>query len=104
MKANKVLCLAIVVAAFLWPAAPSSSAAVPPEDLERIGAAAPPEAPAKPLKARRLLVFTLAKGYIHSATPWGAEALRILGEKTGAFSTVVSQDPSVFEKESLDAV
>jgi type 1 glutamine amidotransferase len=46
-------------------------------------------------------VFTLAKGYVHESTPWGAEALRIVGEKSGAFSVTVSEEPSVFEAASL---
>jgi type 1 glutamine amidotransferase len=76
--------------------------AVPADDLDRIREASPVEPPVKPLKPRRLLVFTLAKGYIHQATPWGVEALRALGEKTGAFSAVASEDPAVFQREALE--
>jgi len=79
-----------------------ASDAVPSGDVERIQLAAPAQAPAKPAKPRSLLVFTLAKGYIHDATPWGVEAIRILGNKTGAFSVVASDDPAVFERASLD--
>src|SRR3974377_1312740 len=52
------------------------SAAVPETDLVHIQQAVTFSAPPKPENPRRLLVFTLAKGYIHTATPWGAEALR----------------------------
>lgn len=75
---------------------------MPPADLARIHQAAPSQAPAKPTKPRSLLVFTLAKGYIHDATPWGVEALRAIGEKTGAFSVVASDDPGVFERSRLE--
>jgi hypothetical protein len=77
------------------------SGEVPAAERERIEQAAPSEAPAKPLEPRRLLVFTLAKGYIHESTPWGVEALKVLGEKTGAFSTLASDDPEVFQREGL---
>jgi type 1 glutamine amidotransferase len=76
-------------------------AAVPDADLARIREAAPSTAPAKALGPRRLLVFTLAKGYIHQATPWGVEALRELGSKTGAFTAVPTDDPEAFKRESL---
>ena len=59
---------------------------VPPGDLEKIQQAAPSEAPAKTARPRRLLVFTLAQGFVHEATPWGVAALRIMGEKTGAYT------------------
>lgn len=69
--------------------------------MAKIENAAPSTASIKGKPDRRLLVFTLANGYILKATPWGVEALRILGETTGTFTTVHSNDPAVFEKQSL---
>ena len=74
---------------------------VPADDLVKIQQAAPGEAPVKVARPRKLLVFTLAKGYQHEATPWGVAALRMIGEKTGAFTAIASEDPKVFEKASL---
>jgi len=74
---------------------------VPADDLAKIQQAAPGEAPVKVARPRRLLVFTLAKGYEHEATPWGVAALRMMGEKTGAYTATASEDPKVFERESL---
>jgi type 1 glutamine amidotransferase len=74
---------------------------VPPGDLDRIRQAAPSEAPARVDLPRHLLVFTLAKGYQHDATPWGVAALRIMGEITGAYTATASDDPKVFARESL---
>jgi uncharacterized protein len=74
---------------------------VPPGDLLKIRQAAPSEAPVKTSQPRRLLVFTLAKGFVHEATPWGVAALRIVGEKTRAYSVVASEDPEVFRRDSL---
>jgi type 1 glutamine amidotransferase/HEAT repeat protein len=90
----------LVVAALLgWPA---SAAEIPAADLVRIQQAAPAAPHAKPLQTRRLLVFTLAVDYVHESTPWGVAALRVLGEKTGAYATVASDAPEVFERASLD--
>ncbi len=77
------------------------AAEVPREDLERIRLAAPGEAPAVPLKPRKLLVFSRAEGYIHDSIPWGAAALRIIGEKTGAYTARVSDDPAMFDRDTL---
>lgn len=74
---------------------------VPAEDLARIRAAAPEKAPAAPSRPRRLLVYNDCKGFVHSAIPHGAAALRVLGEKTGAFEAVAGSDPAVFRPESL---
>lgn len=74
---------------------------IPPGDLAKIREAAPADAPASGAKPRRLLVFTLAKGFAHESTPWGVAALRITGEKTGAFTVADSDDPAVFERDSL---
>ena len=74
---------------------------VPAGDLMKIQQAAPVEAPVKVARPRKLLVFTLANGYQHEATLWGVAALRLMGEKTGAYTAIASDDPKVFERESL---
>ena len=80
----------------------SSSADVPKQDIER-DSRRPPHAmrTAKPKKPRKLLVFSKADGYVHDSIPWGAQALRILGEKTGAYTAVLSDDPAMFDREKL---
>jgi type 1 glutamine amidotransferase len=71
------------------------------DELRKIASAAPRIAPAKPKQARRLLVFTLCKGYYHVSIPHGARALELAGQNTGAYTTVISEDPAVFEPASL---
>lgn len=72
-------------------------------ESEGIAEAIPSRAIAKPRKKRRLLIFDLNVGYPgHGSIPYANEAFRAMGEKTGAFETVVSRDPAVFEKDSLD--
>jgi type 1 glutamine amidotransferase len=93
------LCVGLLLAVWLPPMGVALE--VPAGDLAKIQQAAPGEAPAKAARPRRLLVFTLAKGYEHEATPWGVAALRIIGEKTGAYTAIASEDPKVFERVSL---
>jgi len=71
------------------------------EQIEKMKAAVPGKATVKPVQPRRLLVFTLCKGFRHSSIECGAKALEIMGQKTGAYETVVSEDVSMFAPEKL---
>jgi hypothetical protein len=61
------------------------------EQVRRIQAAAPDEAPAKPTKPRKVLVWGHA--WTHQPNPYAEKVLEILGRKTGAFEAVLSDDP-----------
>ncbi len=76
------------------------SAAISPEEMKKIEAAVPEQATAKPRKPRKLLVFSLVGGN-HTATPYGAKALELMGAKTAAFDVVHGTDPSVLKAENL---
>ena len=82
--------------------AESDKKGVPAEDIERIKAAAPLSPPVRPARPRKLLVYSAAPMYYHTAIPWGVEAFRVLGEQTGAYSVLVCDDNSVFESECLE--
>lgn len=71
------------------------------EELKKLFHAAPATATAKPKQPRKLLVFTLCKGYYHVSIAHGAKALEFAGQKTGAFTTVVSDDIALFEPDKL---
>lgn len=62
---------------------------------------APVKPQAEPQTKRRVLVFTLMTGFQHWATPHTAEVVRILGEKTGAYEAVVSDEVIHFEKVNI---
>ena len=71
-------------------------------ERQRVVAAIPSRAPAAPAKPRKLLIFELNVGYGgHRSIPTANLAFTLMGEKTGAFETVVSRDPAVFEPQSL---
>lgn len=86
---------------FSLPAADDFTASVPDADKEKIREAAPAEAPAKAKKERRILVFTLTRGFRHSSIPHGVVAMETLGTKSGAFTIEHSEDPAVFAAENL---
>jgi type 1 glutamine amidotransferase/sugar phosphate isomerase/epimerase len=72
------------------------------EERERIEQALPGKAIVQPAKPRRLLIFTLNVGYGgHPSIAHASEAFTLMGKRTGAFEAVVSNDPAVFQRESL---
>jgi type 1 glutamine amidotransferase len=88
--------------AFAAAAATRPADEVPDEDRRKVEAAIPSKAPAKPRKARKLLIFDLNIGYGgHPSIRTANLAFTLMGRKTGAFETVVSHDPAVFKPESL---
>ncbi len=72
-----------------------------PAEIQKMRDAAPKEPRVKPQKPRRLLVYSVSWGYWHDSIPYGAKVAQILGEKTGAFETIFSDDPRIFEADSL---
>lgn len=74
----------------------------PPNDAaEKILAAVPDKPMAAPQKNRRLLVFSVTNGFRHGSIPTGQLMMRLMGEKTGAFEAVVSDDLANFEADVL---
>ncbi|MDB5439606.1 MAG: hypothetical protein JWM33_2033 [Caulobacteraceae bacterium] len=61
----------------------------------------PNSAPAKPKKARRVLVLAHASGYVHSVIPLTALTVSELGKKTGAWSTDIIYDLKDFTAANL---
>jgi type 1 glutamine amidotransferase len=71
------------------------------EETPKVEAALPDKAPAVPQKARKLLVFNRAAGFVHDSIPLGAKTWELMGKKTGAFEATVTDDPAVFAPEKL---
>lgn len=71
------------------------------DELNKIASAVPSQATVRPAQPRKLLVFTLCKGYYHTSIPYGAKAVELMGERTGAFKATPSDDIAMFEPEAL---
>lgn len=71
------------------------------EEIQFIEQALPSQAPAKPVAKRNVLLFKRCRGYHHSSIPVGIKALEMMGEKTGAYATEVSDDMAIFSAETL---
>ncbi|EAQ79100.1 family 16 glycoside hydrolase [Blastopirellula marina] len=63
-----------------------------PDELKKIEEAAPAKATAVPKKDRNVLVFMRHAGYRHSSIPVGARAVQLLGDKSGAFTSKITDD------------
>jgi type 1 glutamine amidotransferase len=72
-----------------------------PEDVQAMVAALPDKAPAKPKKARRVLVLGRAAGYVHASIPLAARTIEEMGKKTGAWSTTITYDAADINEKNL---
>jgi hypothetical protein len=75
---------------------------IPANEVEKIEQAAPAKPTVEPAKSRKLLVFDLCKGFKHGSIPYIDKALQVMGQKTGAYETVVSNDMVMFRPENLN--
>jgi type 1 glutamine amidotransferase len=72
-----------------------------PADVEKMLAALPDTAPAKPLKPRKILVLGRAAGFVHSSIPLAARFVDAAGSKTKAWTTTITYDAADINKENL---
>jgi len=63
-----------------------------PSDVDRMTAALPDKAPARPQKPRKVLVLGRAAGYVHSSIPLAAKTIEAMGAKTGAWTATTTYD------------
>ncbi len=71
-------------------------------DLAKIKAALPEKATATPAKPRKVLIYWKCEGFFHEGgIRWGNKAFELMGQKTGAYTVVVSDDIAMFEPEKL---
>ncbi len=86
----------------LWAQSPKELRKVTDAEIAKIKAAMPDKAVAQPAQPRKMLVFWKCEKFFHTVIPVANEALKIMGEKTGAFQvTAVTDDYSVFNAETL---
>ena len=102
-RASVVLLMAVTLVLGLACGATSHAQEAKAEDIAKMEAAmGSVKATATPAKPRKMLVFGLCQGFKHSAIPLGAKTFEMMGQKTGAFSVVVSDDISMFEPANLE--
>ena len=97
-----MLLVSFCLSTALWAESPKELRKVTEEEIAKIKAAMPDKAVAKPAQPRKMLVFWRCETFFHTVIPVANEALKIMGEKTGAFQvTAVTDDYSVFNAETL---
>jgi type 1 glutamine amidotransferase len=72
-----------------------------PDDVERMMAALPQTAPAKPRQPRKILVLAKANGFVHSSIPLAARMVEEMGKKTGAWTSTLSWESDVVTADNL---
>jgi uncharacterized protein len=70
-------------------------------DLMQMMSALPDSAPAKPARPRRVLVVAKAAGFVHSSIPLAARTIEALGQKTGAWTTVITYNVADINEQNL---
>jgi uncharacterized protein len=70
-------------------------------DLMQMMSALPDSAPAKPARPRRVLVLAKAAGFVHASIPLAARMIEALGQKTGAWTTVITYNVADINEENL---
>jgi type 1 glutamine amidotransferase len=72
------------------------------DELQKIRSAVPEKPTVRPAKPRKILVFWRCEGFFHSSIPVVNEALKIMGQKTGAYEVAIcTDDYSIFTPEKL---
>ncbi|MGC9999397.1 MAG: ThuA domain-containing protein [Bryobacteraceae bacterium] len=82
--------------------------ALPPEQKQKVDDAVPAKAPAKPKKPRRMLVSNLEMrdghpwhGSSYATIPVDNYAIGLMGQRTGAYEAVFSDDVEMFRPERI---
>jgi type 1 glutamine amidotransferase len=107
IKRSRVTCMALlavfcVVMMVVSPAVAGGFKYPTADEIAMMEAAMPNEAAVKPAQPRRLLVVDLCEGFKHSSVPFWDKALQIMGEKTGAFSVVITDDLNMLKADTLE--
>ncbi len=89
---------ALALVAVISIAAPQADSATTESRIAK----AIPTALAEPTQPRKILIFSVTNGFRHKSIDTAKIAFPMLGEKTGAFEAVVSDDLKHFQKDAID--
>jgi type 1 glutamine amidotransferase len=95
-----ILCL-LLLASTLQAQSPAKLREVTADEIQKIEKAMPRRATVRVRRPRKLLVFWRCEEFFHTSIPVVNKALEIMGQKTGAFDVVTTNDYSVFTAENL---
>jgi type 1 glutamine amidotransferase len=70
-------------------------------DVDKMMAALPDKAIAKPLQPRKVLVLASSRGFVHSSIPLAAKMMEEMGKKTGAWTATTTYDAADINTENL---
>ena len=70
--------------------------------FEKVAKAVPEAAPAKPKRPRKLLVYSRTDGPRHTAIEITVKALTMMGDQTGAYTVLATENPEIFIPEKLN--
>jgi type 1 glutamine amidotransferase len=106
-KQHPVLSAALGLAILFVAVASARAQRTPPklsdEEIQKITRAIPETAAAKPASQRKVLIFWRCEGFFHGdGIAAGNKAFELMGEKTGAFTTVTSDDMAMFDADKLN--
>ena len=94
---RKSICAVLVSSLAL----PALHAEKPEDQAIKITSALQEVKASKPKQKRKLLVFCVTRGFRHASISTGQIAMKLMGEKTGAFEAVISDDLANFEPEKI---
>jgi type 1 glutamine amidotransferase len=107
-KMRKLICIALLgLWCFALPLStlqaqsPAKLREVTTEEVQKIESAIPRRATIRTSSPRKLLVFWRCEGFFHTSIPVVNKALKLMGEKTGAYEVVITDDYSVFTAQKL---
>src|SRR5262245_48105370 len=95
-----------------WAAAPVLAAVVvlldspaieAQDEVDKVMQALPDKAPAKPMERRKILIYSRTAGFRHDSIGIGTKAITMMGDKTGAYTALATEDESFFEPDKLKA-
>jgi type 1 glutamine amidotransferase len=72
-----------------------------PADVDKMMAALPDKAFAKPAKPRKVLVLGSTQGFVHSSIPLAGRMMEEMGKKTGAWTATMTYDPADINTNNL---
>src|SRR5262249_23167214 len=69
--------------------------------VDKVSKALPAKGQATPKAKHKVLIFSNTNGFRHSSIGIGSKAFEMMGDKTGAYTAMHTEDPSIFEPEKL---